>query len=150
MKEAIDRPVAQLILDLEERGLLNRTLVVLASEFGRDMVTEGKPGNTVQDQVKQPEVMTDLKHYGMHRHFTEASSVLLFGGGVRKGLLYGETAPERPCRVVKDPVSIEDLHATIYRSMGIPHDWSEVFEKRPFYVTKDAKGRPVEALLGPS
>jgi len=147
MKEAIDRPVAQLILDLEERGLLERTLIVLASEFGRDMVTEGKPGNTVQDQVKQPELMSDIRHYGMHRHFTEASSVLLFGGGVRKGLLYGETADERPCRVVKDPVSIENLHATIYRAMGIPHDWSEVYEKRPFYVTKDAKGRVVEALL---
>lgn len=147
MKETIDRPVSQLILDLEERGLLDRTLIVLASEFGRDMVTEGKPGNTVQDQVKQPEVMTDLKHYGMHRHFTEASSVLLFGGGARKGLLYGETADERPCKVVKDPVSIEDLHATIYRAMGIPHDWSEVYEKRPFYVTKDGKGRVVEPLL---
>jgi hypothetical protein len=147
MKEAIDRPVAQLILDLEERGLLDRTLIVLASEFGRDMVTEGKPGNAVQDQVKQPDVMTDLKHYGMHRHFTEASSVLLFGGGVRKGLLYGETAEERPCTVVKNPVSIEDLHATIYKAMGIPHDWSEVYEKRPFYVTKDAKGKAVEGLL---
>lgn len=147
MKETIDRPVSQLILDLEERGLLNRTLVVLASEFGRDMLTEGKPGATVQDQVKQPDLMTDIKHYGMHRHFTEACSVVMFGGGVRKGFVHGETAPERPCKVVRDPVSIEDLHATIYRALGIPHDWSEVYEKRPFYVTRDAKGRAVEALL---
>jgi hypothetical protein len=147
MKETIDRPVSQLILDLEERGLLNRTLVVLASEFGRDMLTEGKPGATVQDQVKQPDLMTDIKHYGMHRHFTEACSVVMFGGGVRKGFVYGETAPERPCKVVRDPVSIEDLHATIYRALGIPHDWSEVYEKRPFYVTRDAKGKPVEELL---
>ncbi len=147
MKETIDRPVSQLILDLEARGLLDRTLIILASEFGRDMVTEGKPGNVVQDQVKQPDLMTDIKHYGMHRHFTEASSVLLFGGGFRRGAVYGETAPERPCVITKDPVTIEDLHATIYRALGIPHDWSEVFEKRPFYVTKDAKGKAVDALL---
>jgi hypothetical protein len=147
MKETIDRPVSQLILDLEARGLLDRTLVILASEFGRDMVTEGKPGNVVQDQVKQPDLMTDIKHYGMHRHFTEASSVLLFGGGIRRGAVYGETAPERPCVITRDPVTIEDLHATIYRALGIPHDWSEVFEKRPFYVTRDAKGKAVEALL---
>ncbi len=51
MKQTIDRPIAQLILDLEARGLLDRTLVVLASEFSRDMMTEGKPGNAVKDQV---------------------------------------------------------------------------------------------------
>ena len=85
MKQTIDAPVAQLILDLEERGLLDRTLVVLASEFGRDMMTEGKPGQEVKDQVDQPDVMTELKHYGMHRHFTEACSVLMFGGGTPKG-----------------------------------------------------------------
>ena len=69
MKATIDRPVAQLILDLEERGLLDRTLVVLASEFGRDMITEGRPGKAVKNQVKQPDIINELKHYGMHRHF---------------------------------------------------------------------------------
>src|SRR6202030_2145654 len=53
MKKTIDAPVAQLILDLEERGLLDRTLVVLATEFGRDMMVEGKPDARVQEQVKQ-------------------------------------------------------------------------------------------------
>ena len=51
MKKLIDAPVAQLILDLEERGLLDRTLVVLASEFGRDAITEGKVGKEVKDQA---------------------------------------------------------------------------------------------------
>jgi hypothetical protein len=83
----------------------------------------------------------------MHRHFTEASSVLLFGGGIKKGAVHGVTADERPCRILKDPVTIEDLHATIYRAMGIPHDWNFVFEKRPFYVTRDGKGRAVNALF---
>ena len=81
---AITPPVSQLVLDLEERGLLNRSLIVLASEFGRDMVTEGKPGKPVKDQVTVPDRISEPKHYGMHRHFTEACSVLMFGGGTRR------------------------------------------------------------------
>jgi hypothetical protein len=146
MKETIDAPVAQLILDLEARGLLDRTLVVLASEFGRDMMTEGKPGAEVKAQVKQPEIMTEPKHYGMHRHFTEACSVLMFGGGAPKGRLYGRTADERPCSIVENPVTIEDLHATIYSALGIAPDTAYEVEKRPFYVTKDGKGKAVAAL----
>ncbi|MBL8211447.1 MAG: DUF1501 domain-containing protein [Bryobacterales bacterium] len=143
MKAEIDRPITQLVLDLEERGLLDRTLIVLASEFGRDMITEGKPGREVKDQIKQPDVINEPKFYGMHRHFSEAGSVLLIGGGMKKGYLYGTTAEERPCKVVDKPVKIEDLHATIYRAMGIPHDLAYEVERRPFYVTKDGKGRPV-------
>jgi hypothetical protein len=146
MKETIDAPVAQLILDLEARGLLDRTLVVLASEFGRDMMTEGKPGALVKNQVNQPEIMTEPKHYGMHRHFTEACSVLMFGGGTPKGKLYGLTADERPCSIVENPVTIEDLHATIYSAMGIAPDTAYEVEKRPFYVTKDGKGKAVASL----
>ncbi|MDP8982423.1 MAG: DUF1501 domain-containing protein [Acidobacteriota bacterium] len=147
MKKTIDAPVAQLILDLEERGLLDRTLVVLATEFGRDMMVEGKPGARVQEQVKQPDVMTEPRHYGMHRHFTEACSVLLFGGGVKKGQVYGRTADERPCKIIENPVSIEDLHATIYTLLGIRPDTAYETEKRPFYVTRDGKGKPVPGLI---
>jgi hypothetical protein len=147
MKQTIDSPVAQLILDLEQRGLLDRTLVVLATEFGRDMMTEGKPGAEVKNQVVVPDVMTEPKHYGMHRHFTEASSVLLFGGGIAKGKVYGETAPERPCRIVKDPVTITDLHATLYTLMGIAPDTAYEVERRPVYATKDGKGQVVKGLL---
>ncbi len=149
MKETIDAPVAQLLLDLEERGLLDRTLVVLASEFGRDMMVEGKPEKRVQEQAStnQPEIMTEPKHYGMHRHFTEASSVLVFGGGIKKGVLYGRTADERPCKIVEKPVTIEDLHATIYYALGIPPDLSYEVEKRPFHITKDGKGKPVLDLF---
>ncbi len=147
MKETIDRPVSQLIRDLEERGLLKRTLIVLASEFGRDMMTEGKPEKPVQDQVKVPDRLTEMKHYGMHRHFTEAGSVLLVGGGMKRGYLYGTTADERPCKVVDKPVRIEDLHATIYRAMGIPANQGYLIESRPFYVTKDGKGKPITDLF---
>lgn len=146
LKQMIDAPIAQLIRDLEERGILDRTLVVVATEFGRDMVTEGKPGLEVKGQVNQPDVMTDPKHYGMHRHFTEACSALLFGGGTPKGRLYGETADERPCKIIKNPVSIEDLHATIYSAMGIAPDLIYEIEKRPFYPTRDGKGKVVAGL----
>jgi hypothetical protein len=147
MKRQIDRPIAQLVRDLEERGLLNRTLIVLASEFGRDMMMEGKPGNLVKNQVDVPDIINSTKHYGMHRHFTDAGSVLLFGGGMKRGYLYGETAPERPCKTIKNPIGIEDLHATLYRAMGIPADTAYITEKRPVYVTRDGKGKVVTDLL---
>jgi hypothetical protein len=146
MKQQIDAPVSQLILDLEQRGLLDRTLIVLASEFSRDMMMEGKADKPVKNQVNQPDIMTEPKHYGMHRHFTGAGCVLMFGGGVKKGFLYGKTADERPCITVENPVAMEDLHATIYHAMGIAPDLAYVTEKRPVYVTKDGKGKAIEAV----
>jgi hypothetical protein len=147
MKEQIDAPLAQLVLDLEERGLLDRTLVVLASEFGRDAITEGKVGKEVKDQANTPDVMSALEHYGMHRHFTAAGSIVMFGGGIKKGTLYGRTADERPCTTIENPVSVEDLHATIYHALGIPPTTSYIAEKRPVYVTNDGKGKPIRALF---
>ena len=146
MKQTIDAPVAQLILDLEERGLLDRTLVVLASEFGRDAITEGKVGKEVRDQSTTPDVMTAPAHYGMHRHFTGAGSVLMFGGGIKRGFVYGKTADERPCTTIENPVPLEDLHATMYHAMGIAPTQFFVTEKRPVYVTKDGKGRVIQDL----
>jgi len=147
MKQAIDAPIAQLVLDLEERGLLNRTLIVLASEFSRDSLVEGKPDKKVKDQVPVPDKIEDLKNYGMHRHFTDAGSVLLFGGGMKRGHLHGLTADERPCKTVKDRVVIEDLHATLYTAMGISPKLAYDVEKRPFYVTRDGLGRSIQELF---
>jgi len=147
MKQMIDAPIAQLVRDLDERGLLDRTLVVVASEFSRDMMLEGKPEKAVKDQVVVPTVINDEKFYGMHRHFTAAGSVLLFGGGMKRGYVHGVTADERPCRTIKDPVTISDLHATIYRAMGIPPNHGYDVEKRPFYVTSDGKGKAVRELF---
>ena len=147
MKEQIDAPVAQLVLDLEQRGLLDRTLVVLASEFSRDLLIEGKPDRKVKDQVDVPDLITEPKHYGMHRHFTDAGSVLLFGGGIRRGHVHGVTADERPCRTIQDRVVIEDLHATMFRALGIPPTLSYEVEQRPFYVTRDGKGKAIQSLF---
>ena len=91
--------------------------------------------------------MSEMKQYGLHRHFTGGSSVLMFGGGIGKGVLYGKTADERPCLAVEHPVSITDLHATIYRAMGISPDTAFDVEQRPFYVTPDGKGKPVNKLF---
>jgi hypothetical protein len=83
----------------------------------------------------------------MHRHFTDGASVVLFGGGVRKGVLYGKTADERPCMTIEKRVTIEDLHATIYHAMGISPKQAYEIEKRPFYVTRDGLGKPVTEIL---
>lgn len=147
LKKQIDAPIAQLILDLEERKLLDRTLVVLASEFSRSVLIEGKTDKRVPDQVAQPNQLSELAHYGHHRHFTGAGSVLLFGGGIKRGFAYGETADEMPCGTVKNPVTVTDLHATIYHTLGISPKYGTVTEERPFYVTKDGLGKPVLDLL---
>jgi hypothetical protein len=147
LKQEIDAPIAQLILDLEARKLLDRTLIVLASEFSRDCLVEGKPDRRVPDQVEQPPVINELKFYGMHRHFTGASSVLMFGGGARKGLLYGKTADERPCTTIENPINVTDLHATMVHALGISPEYHVEVEQRPFYVTKDGTGKPRADLL---
>lgn len=148
MKQEIDQPIAQLVLDLQQRGLLDRTLVILASEFSRDMMIEGIPGSTARDQSRaRTDVLREMRHYGLHRHFTGSGSVLMFGGGMKRGFLYGETANERPLVVTRNPVSIMDLHATIYTAMGISPRTSYDIERRPFYVTEDGNGRSVSDLF---
>ncbi len=73
--------------------------------------------------------------------------MVLFGGGIKRGCLYGKTADERPFVTVENPVTIPNLHATLYRAMGIPADLSYEVEARPFYVTEDGKGKAIDALF---
>jgi len=148
LHQEIDRPIAQLILDLEARQLLDRTLVIIASEFSRDMIVEGVPGSNAQDQATfKVDKLEEMKHYGLHRHFTGASSVVLFGGGMKRGLLYGESAPERPCLATKNPLSVSDLHATLFTAMGVSPQTAFDVERRPFYATEDGQGKPVLELF---
>ena len=142
MKKEIDQPIAQLIRDLETKGILDRTLVILASEFSRDMMIEGVPGSNAKDQSRaRAEKLSEMKQYGLHRHFTGGTSIAMWGGGVKKGFVYGKTADERPLMAVENPLSIEDLHATIYTAMGINPKTAYEVEKRPFYATKDGIGK---------
>jgi len=147
MKKLIDAPIAQLIKDLDESGRLDRTMVIVASEFSRDMLTEGRPDLKVQDQVDVPEIIEDMKNYGMHRHFTDGCSMLIFGGGIKKGHVYGKTADERPCKTVENPIKIDRIHQTVYHALGIAPDTHYVIEKRPFYTTPDGHGKVEMDLL---
>ena len=144
----IDSPIARLILDLEERNLLDRTLVVIASEFSRDAMIEGVPGSSAKDQSNaKSDVLLESKHYGLHRHFTGGTSVVMFGGGMKRGFLYGSTADERPLIATSNPVSIADLHATIFTAMGISPKTMYEVEQRPFYATLDGTGVAVKEVF---
>ena len=100
----IDQPTAALINDLKQTGLLDDTLVVFATEFGRTVFSQGKIGD--------PGMGRD--HHG--RSFT----VWLAGGGVRGGMEYGAT-DDFCYNIVDKPVHLRDLHATILHCMGIDH-----------------------------
>ncbi len=151
MKRQIDRPIARLIRDLDERGMLDRTLVVIATEFGRTIAAKPAAG-TEPDGAAETHSGDDLviEHegmYGFHGHFSSVNNMLFFGGGFKRGYAHGRTADRHPMVAVEDPVKLIDAHATIYAALGIPPDHSYVTEGRPFYVTKDGKGQPVTALL---
>jgi hypothetical protein len=111
------------------------------------MMVEGRPGAKVQEQVDQPDVIHEMKNYGMHRHFTDGCSILMFGGGIRKGYVYGKTADERPCKTIDKPIKIDQIHQTIYSALGIPADAHYVIEERPFYTTPDGHGKAVTSLF---
>ena len=100
----IDQPTAALIKDLKQSGLLEDTLVVFATEFGRTVFSQGKLGD--------PGMGRD--HHG--RSFT----VWLAGGGIRGGMEYGAT-DDFCYNIVDKPVHLRDLHATILHCMGIDH-----------------------------
>jgi hypothetical protein len=151
MKKQIDGPIAQLIRDLADRGMLERTLVVVASEFGRTIANQPKAGvepiGFAEMQSGEELVIDSERLYGFHGHFSSANSLLFFGGGFKPGLVYGRTADRHPMIPVEHPVSLTDVHATIYHALGIRPDTAFVTEGRPFHVTKDGKGRAIEALL---
>lgn len=100
-----DKATSALLLDLKQRGLLDDTLIVWGGEFGRTIYSQGG--------------LTD-KNYGRDHH-PKCYSILLAGAGIRKGYTHGET-DEYCYNIVKDPVSIFDLNATILHLLGINHE----------------------------
>lgn len=151
MKKQVDGPIAQLIRDLDERGLLKRTLVCIASEFGRTIASApsaGKePEGASETHTGEDLIIENEKMYGFHGHFSSGNQMVFFGGGFKGGYVHGKTAPRHPMVPVENPVDLSDAHATIYKALGIPPDHSYVTEGRPFYVTNNGKGQPVDALL---
>ncbi len=121
----LDRALACLLADLEIRGLLEETLVVLATEFGRS-----------------PEINPDRNG---RDHHPKAFSCLLAGGGIKGGVKWGQT-DEFGAQVVENQVHVQDLNATIAHALGLPLD-HRVFSPsgRPFQVAD--KGKPVLQLF---
>ena len=96
----LDRPLAALVRDLEERGLLDETLVIWTGEFGRTPMLQGGDGRD---------------------HHKEAFTVWMAGGGLKPGLTYGAT-DELGFKVTENPVHVHDLHATILHLLGLDHE----------------------------
>ena len=122
---AVDQPVAALVADLKAHGMLDETLVVFSSEFGRTPFAQGADGRD---------------------HNPGAFSFWLAGGGVKGGITYGRT-DEFGYRAVQDRVEIHDLHATMLHLLGMDHErltyrWSG----RDMRLT-DVHGRVLEGIL---
>lgn len=151
MKKQIDGPIAQLIRDLHDRGLLKRTLVCIASEFGRTIAAAPsagvEPEGDAETHTGEKLIIDTEKMYGFHGHFSSGNQMVFFGGGFKGGYVHGKTADRHPMIPVEKPVALMDAHATIYKALGIPADHNYVTEGRPFYVTDNGKGQAVDALL---
>lgn len=151
MKRQIDGPISQLIRDLDERGLLERTLVCIMTEFGRTIASAPSAGQEAEGFAEKHTgeklVIENEKMYGFHGHFSSCNCMTFFGGGFKKGFVYGKTANEHPMLAIEKPVNLDDTRATIYKALGIAADHNYITEGRPVYVTKDGKGQAIDELL---
>ena len=126
-----DQPVAALLKDLKQRGLLDTTLVLWVSEFGRTPLGENRPG---------------FKSVNGRDHHPFAFSIWMAGGGVKGGQVIGKT-DELGWNVVDEPVHVNDLHATLLHLFGIDHArLTARFQGRDFRLT-DVGGKVVSKLV---
>jgi hypothetical protein len=126
-----DQASAALVKDLKQRGLLDDTLVIWGGEFGRTVYSQGE--------------LTD-KNYGRDHH-PRCFTVWLAGGGIKAGYTHGET-DDFSYNIVRDPVEVYDLNATVLHLLGIDHTrLTYKFQGRDFRLT-DVHGTVVKALLG--
>ena len=129
--ERTDKPVAALIRDLRERGLLDDTLIVWGGEFGRTPFREGR---TASSAVLGRD------------HYPDCYSLFMAGAGVKRGFSYGET-DELGFSIVKDKVHVHDLQATIMHLLGFDHErLTYRFQGRDYRLT-DVHGKVVKELL---
>lgn len=126
-----DQPSAGLVADLKQRGLLEDTLVIWGGEFGRTPFIQGN--------------LEERKRWGRDHH-PYAFTSWLAGGGVKAGISYGET-DDLGMNVVRDPVHVHDLQATILHLLGIDHErLTYRFQGREFRLT-DVHGQVVKGVL---
>jgi hypothetical protein len=124
-----DRAAAALLTDLDRRGLLDDTLVVIGGEFGRTPMGQGKGATIGRD------------------HHIKGFSMLLAGGGIKGGIVHGET-DDFGYNAVKDIVHVRDLHATMLHLLGIDHARFTVeFQGLDSKLTGVEPAKPVKALL---
>jgi hypothetical protein len=126
----VDRPSAALITDLKQRGLLDETLVIWGGEFGRTNYCQGKIA---------PE------NYGRDHH-PRCFSIWMAGGGIRPGMVYGET-DELGYNIVQNPVHVHDFQATVLHQMGLDHEkLTYKFQGRRYRLT-DLYGSVVKDII---
>jgi hypothetical protein len=119
-----------LVTDLKQRGLLDDTLVIWGGEFGRTVYCQG--------------AITDTS-YGRDHH-PRCFSLWMAGGGIKPGMVYGET-DDYSYNIIRDPMHIHDLQATILHQLGIDHTrLTYRFQGRDFRLT-DVHGRVVTDIL---
>jgi hypothetical protein len=130
LAQAIDQPIAALLFDLKQRGMLEDTLVLWGGEFGRTP--------TVEMSGTKSKLGRDHNHYGF--------SVWMAGGGIKGGTIHGST-DEFGFAAQENPVSVHDLHATILHLMGINHEeLTYRFAGRDFRLT-DVHGEVIRAVV---
>ena len=126
----VDQPQAALVQDLKERGLLDDTLVVWGGEFGRSVYCQGRFTEEVYGRDHHPRCFT----------------MWMAGGGVKPGITIGET-DDFSYNIVKDPVHVHDLHATILHLLGVDHTKLTFhYQGRDFRLT-DVHGKIIEPIL---
>jgi arylsulfatase A-like enzyme len=123
----VDRPIAALLEDLKRRGMLEETLVVWTTEFGRT------PFNNTADAKGR-------------EHHPWAFSSWLAGAGVKRGITHGES-DEHGLRAVVNPVHVHDFHATILHLMGFDHERLTFRHAGRDYRLTDVEGHVVRELL---
>lgn len=128
--EDVDRASAALIKDLKQRGLLDETLVIWGGEFGRTNYCQGKlsPDNYGRD------------------HHPRAYSIWMAGGGIKPGVVYGET-DELGYNIVENPVHVNDFHATILHLLGLDHEQLTYKHLGRRYRLTDVAGELVKGIM---
>jgi hypothetical protein len=126
----VDQPSAALVRDLKERGLLEDTLVIWGGEFGRTVYSQG--------------TLTKTNHG--RDHHGRCFSIWMAGGGIKPGLVYGET-DDYCYNIAENPVHIHDFNATLLHCLGIDHEkLTFKFQGRHFRLT-DVHGEVVKGVL---
>lgn len=126
----VDRATAALIMDLKQRGLLDETLVIFGGEFGRTNYCQG-------------DISKD--NYGRDHH-PRCYTIWMAGGGIKPGTVYGES-DEFGYNIIKDPVHVNDFHATVLHLMGLNHEKLNYKHLGRRYRLTDVAGKVVNGIL---